>query len=272
MLKEDPRLAEALAKIAALQKELAEAKAEPKTVAEAEKPAESDNSEKFDPNRMLKEAKPLIKMFSKAMGPQRDEAVRKMITEGVKQMTAKANLTPEQAAALEAHLLAVDEENKKKWDEALNKDLSMQDLMNMGRNRRADPQNLLDDWAAANLTGEQAEKYQTSRLTEKSEKITANANERLERLNKDLGLSEAQQDQVFNILVQTDKNYDSKLQIEGAAGTQLGKDIKREEAIAAVLTPDQAAKYQTSLNQRKETEKSWGKMLGIRPEDMSQEP
>jgi hypothetical protein len=183
-----------------------------------------------------------------------------------------AGLSESQAAALRTHLETMDKENQEKMQSAMGKDMKLEDLIAMRRNGGNNPQKAVDDWAAANLSGDQAESYKAKRLTEKSEQITRSANAQLDGLDRELSLSEEQKDKVFNVLVQTDQNYDASMKLEGIDATaSVGEGQSRDDAIAAILSPDQKAKYDARQTERKSRESRFMQMLGVDPSKLRQE-
>ena len=260
-------------RIARLEKELAALKAEKEK--DAEQPAEASSASadaKPDLGKILKDASPLLKSLSSAFEPQRKEMVARFIDAQVQRLTEMVGLSPDQAATLRAHLEALDQENQQKMQNAMGKDMKLEDLMAMRRNGGNNPQKAVDDWAAANLSGEQAEAYKTKRLAEKSEQITRSANAQLDGLDRDLSLSEEQKDKVFNILVQTDQNYDGSMKLEGIDATaSVAAGQSREDAIAAVLSPEQKSKYDARQSERKTRETRFMQMLGVDPSKLRQE-
>ncbi len=264
---QEKQLAAAKAKITELEGQITSLRAKPaetkptEEIAGAEAEAGEAAPGQVDMKKLFKDAKPLIKSLSAAFQPRRDEMAKRFIDDQVKKFAAKSKLTPEQEAAFRAHLESRDKENKAKWDQAIEKDAGMAELMAMGRGgQNLSPEKVQDEWAGANLTPDQAKEYQQARLTEKSEQITKTANFKMESLGQKLGLSETQKDQVFNILVQSDPQYDQSMRLEGVSATApLGEEVKRDEAIAAVLTPEQQQKYEA---QKQERGNAWRRMMG----------
>ncbi|MFN5961860.1 MAG: YhfG family protein [Verrucomicrobiota bacterium] len=261
-------------RIARLEKELAalmaeKEKADQKPAETASAPAEDG---KPDLGKILKDASPLLKSLSSAFEPQRKEMVARFIDSQVQRLTEMAGLSESQAAALRTHLETMDKENQEKMQSAMGKDMKLEDLIAMRRNGGNNPQKAVDDWAAANLSGDQAESYKAKRLTEKSEQITRSANAQLDGLDRELSLSEEQKDKVFNVLVQTDQNYDASMKLEGIDATaSVGEGQSRDDAIAAILSPDQKAKYDARQTERKSRESRFMQMLGVDPAKLRQE-
>ena len=230
-----------------------------------------DPDAKPDINKLFNDAKPLLKSFTAAMEPQRQEAIERMTEEQLKRMTALANLTPEQQESLKAYLAKLSDQEKAKWQATLNGDGGLAQLMKMGRNG-PNPQKNLDEWAKTNLEGEQAQTYQTARLNEKAKAITDSANSKIETMSTSLNLDESQKDQMFHVLVRTDKNYDPAMQMEGIATTADGTVAteSRDEAISAILNPEQQQKYEAQRAQKKQREGGFFKALGL-PGNLAEE-
>lgn len=257
---------ESKTQIIQLQEQLKSSQAEIQKLTEAKvsspaTPAEGES--KPDINKLFNDAKPLLKQLTAGFEPQRQEMLERMTEEQIKRMIALANLTPEQQAALKQHLLEFSEKEKAKWQAMLDGGGNLADMMKMGRGG-PNPQKTLDEWAATNLEGEQAKSYETGRLAEKAKAITDSANTQLERMNTSLNLDETQKDQMFHVLVRTDKDYDPSMQMEGVAdpgGAAVPES--RDEAIAAILNPEQNEKYQAQQKERSRREGGFFRALGL---------
>lgn len=225
-----------------------------------EKPVEVES--KSDADKLFNDAKPLLKRLTAGFEPQRQEMVERLAEQQIKRMMALANLNPEQQAALKQHLLDFSEKEKGKWQAMLDGKGDMEDMMKMGRGA-ANSQKMLDEWAKANLEGEQAKSYETGRLGEKAKSITDNANAQIDRMNKSLGLDETQKDEMFQILVRSDKDFDPSMQLEGVTGgSGVPNPLSRDEAIAAILNPEQKEKYQSQQQERAKRFEGFRRALG----------
>ncbi len=258
-------LTQAKAEISKLQSQLSEKTqtvtkvAEPTPTATTE-PAKEDG--RPDMKKIMEDAKPLLKSLTSGFEPRRKEMMKRMVDEQVKRMTAAANLTPEQQASFKAYLEQMGAEEQAKWQNALDGKGGMEQLFQGGRGQN--PQKAMEDWAQQNLTGDQATAYQTTRLTEKAKQVTDSANAQLDRMSSNLNLNETQKDQVFQILVQTDKNYAPTMKLEGVS-TETPITGTKDEAIAAVLTPTQREQYEKQQQERQRRTGGFFKALGMDP-------
>jgi hypothetical protein len=224
-------------------------------------PAESGTT---DINKLFNDAKPLLKQVTAAFEPQQKEMRKRLIEDQLKRMMGRVQLTPEQQAAFQTYLEQLGSQEQQRWQSVLDGNGRLDQMMTMGRNNN--PQKAVDEWAQQNLTGEQATAYQQSRLTEKAQQITDSANRRVEGLTSSLNLDQTQQDQVFDIMVKSDKNYDPSMQLEGVANPSVqasSGDLSRDDAIMAVLNPEQKQKYESQQKERKQRSGGFWKALGL---------
>ena len=109
------------------------------------------------------------------------------------------------------------------------------------------------------LTPEQYEDFEREQLVEKTERVQRDSDRELSRLDRELDLTESQEDQVFGILVQTNSDYDASMAIEGADATvSVNEGTAKEDAIRSVLDAEQAAKFDKSNEERAARRQRWG--------------
>lgn len=219
---------------------------------------------KLDIQRLLNDARPLLKSMAAMFGDQRKKMVERWIRGMADKLAEDLGLTPEQKEAMIAHFLAEDEANFQKIRSMLDRPIGLLDVFTLAKD--LDPRKKADEYLSTALTGEQLEKWKTKQLTDKAQQLERGANWQLDRLTKDLNLNESQKDQVFNILVKKNPQFDPSLQIEGAGATSdpdAGKT--QDEAIAAVLEGEQQEKFKQMQAERTKEQERWTNMLGIDP-------
>jgi len=102
------------------------------------------------------------------------------------------------------------------------------------------------------LQGEELSRFQTDRLTEKSERVQADADRRMERIDAIAELDDVQRDQVFGIMARQSADYDPKMQFEWGAGGAPAADA----TLNSILRPEQkAAMDAEKAKQRAQAEK-----------------
>ena len=101
------------------------------------------------------------------------------------------------------------------------------------------------------LSAEQFEQFERLQLEEDTENIQRRANWELGAIDRALDLTEAQEDQVFGILVRQSDDYDDSMAIEGIEtdlpAAALAEDVSKEDAIRSVLTPEQTETYNSKV-------------------------
>ncbi len=215
----------------------------------------------IDIQRLLNDARPLMKSLAIMFDGERKKMAERLIRGIAERLAEDMGLTEEQTADMIAHFMKLDEENFAKIMAMLDRPLTILDVFSAMKDM--DPTKNMDAYVAAKLTPEQKLAWDNRKLESKAQQIERTANWQLRRMER-LNLDETQKDQVFDILVKTNPQYDASLAVEGLseeAGTfEAGKS--QDEAIAAVLREDQLAEYQ-AIQERQQTERRrWSDALG----------
>ena len=241
----------------------------PSTTANTQKPAEglsalpdpAENAgsndgadEDIDPEDAIAQifnspqARSLMKQFAGAM----TQGADRWINGAVEEYTEKLNLTDAQSGAIKARMASLMEESSKKFQSELDDDTrSMQEIMesqgDFWRNNEDEIEGILKE----ELSAEQFEQFERVQLEEDTESVQRRANWELGALDSALELSEAQEDQVFGILVRQSDDYDEAMAIEGIEtdlpSAALADDVSKEDAIRSVLTPEQTETYNSKV-------------------------
>jgi len=194
------------------------------------------------------QARSLMKQFAGAM----TQGADRWIEGAVGEYTEKLNLTDAQSGAIKARMASLMEESSQKFQSELDDDSrSMQEIMesqgDFWRNNEDEIEGILKE----ELSSEQFEKFERVQLEEDTESVQRRANWELGALDSALELSEAQEDQVFGILVRQSDDYDEAMAIEGIETdlppAALADDVSKEDAIRSVLTPDQTETYNSKV-------------------------
>ncbi len=191
-----------------------------------------------------KEARNLIKGFAGAMTSRADQWIGREINKYKEQF----DLTDAQVASLNQKLTAMVKESTKDFQSQLDDESkSFQEIMeSQGQFWQANEEKI-DAMFKEELNEDQFAQYKEVQLTEKTKRVQRSADRELTRMDEDLELSPAQEDQVFAILVRESPEYDSAMTIEGVEtglpAEATGTDVTKDDAIRAVLTPEQAETY-----------------------------
>ncbi len=215
-----------------------------------------------DLERLLNDARPLLKSLSLMFGEQRRTMNEKWIRSMVDKMADDMGLTEEQAAEMAAHFIKLDGENFAKMQAMLDRKLSIFDVFTVMND--LNPQKSMDAYVMKALTDDQRTAYEGRKLETKAQQLERTANRQLEKMTRDLQLDETQQDRVFEILVKTNPAYDPSLAVAGLSteGAAVPTPDKPNQAIAEILRPEQQEGW-TAMQERQSREtKRWTDALG----------
>jgi len=189
-----------------------------------------------------------MKQFSAAMTKGAD----RWIEGAVNEYGEKLNLTDAQSASIKGRMASLMEDSSKQFQSELDDESrSMQEIMesqgDFWRNNEDEIEGILKE----ELSSEQFEQFERLQLEEDTENIQRRANWELGAIDRELDLTEAQEDQVFGILVRQSDDYDDSMAIEGIEtdlpAAALAEDVSKEDAIRSVLTPEQTETYNSKV-------------------------
>ena len=214
----------------------------------------------LDIQRLLNDARPLLKTMALMFGNERKKMAERMIRGMGERLAEQMGLTEEQTKDMIDHFLKLDEENFAKIKAMLDRQLTVFDVFTVMKDM--DPTKSMDDYVMTKLTDDQKKSWENRKLESKAEQLERTANWQLQRMEK-LNLDEGQKDQVFDILVKKNPNYDPTLSVAGLnAESTVDANKSQEEAIAAVLREDQLAEYKAMQERQNAEKKRWTEALG----------
>ncbi len=215
-----------------------------------------------DLERLLNDARPLLKSLALMFGEQRRTMSEQWIRSMVTKMADDMGLTEEQAAAMAEHFIKLDGENFAKMQAMLDRKLSIFDVFTVMND--LNPQKSMDAYVMKSLTEEQRSAWEGRKLETKAQQLERTATRQLDRMTRDLQLDETQQDRVFEILVKTNPAYDPSLAVAGLATESAGPSTpgNQNEAIAEVLRPEQMEGWNTMQERQSRENKRWTDALG----------
>jgi len=215
----------------------------------------------LDIQRLLNDARPLMKSLALMFGEQRKMMTERFIKGMAEKLAAEMGLTEDQTRDMIAHFLKLDEENFAKIKAMLDRPLTILDVFTVMKDMN--PQKSMDDYVMTKLTDEQKKSWENQKLETKAQELERTANRQMERMNA-LNLDEQQKDQVFDILVKKNPQYDAALTVEGleSGGVALEDGKSQDEAIAALLREDQMAEWNKMQERQNNEKKRWSDALG----------
>jgi len=172
-------------------------------------------------------------------------------------------LNPSQQEALRKWFDAKAEQNAREWTRLVTSESTrVQDLMKAARDVRADDG--IDEFMSGILTDESLARFQSARMEERIQRVQQEADVRTERLHEIVTLDDRQRDQVFGIMARQSRDYHPSMRMEGGVGEiDAGAPGNAQQAIAAVLRPDQLALYEQERQQRREAAEEDLRAIGL---------
>lgn len=205
------------------------------------------------PDDLLRASKPLLRDLAPLFDRMRVRAEKQMIDRMTGELARKYDLTNDQRELLRSWFEQKSEANAKQWSELVAADgTTLEDLMIATRDAR--PDDGIDEFMPRLLTGEKLASFQSERMTQRAERVQNEADAKTQRLDRIVGLDDAQRDQVFGIMARGSRDYDPSMRLEGAAGGNITAPLAGtgREAVLSVLRPDQRAAYEAERQRRRE--------------------
>ena len=123
----------------------------------------------------------------------------------------------------------------------------------MRASRDVRPDKGLDTFMEGVLSGDKLASFKTERMAERAQRVEAQADMKVQRLDSLVGLDEAQREQVFAIMARNSADYDPSMRLEGARGAiGVVANENAREAMLALLRPEQRAAYEAERLRRRE--------------------
>lgn len=209
----------------------------------------------LDIQRILNDARPLMKSLALMFGERRKEMSGRMIRSMANKLAEQMGLTEEQTEAMIAHFVKLDAENFEKLKSMFDRKLTIFDVFTVMNDMN--PQKAMDAYVKQSMTPEQMASWENRKLETKAEQLERTANWQLDRMSRSLNLDEIQKDQVFDILVKTNPAYDASLAVTGVTGTETAgaPPLNQDEAIAGILREEQLDGW-TAYRARQDREKN----------------
>jgi len=202
------------------------------------------------PDDILRASQPLLRDLAPLFDRMRVKQQQQIIESMTGELARKYNLTPQQQTALKQWFEDKSNADAQRWNKLISQDgTRIEDLMRAARDVR--PDDGLDQFMATTLSGDKLTEFQTTRMAQRAERVQQDADQRVQRLDSIVQLDTTQRDQVFGIMARASRDYDPAMQLEGIGGeitpTTGGN---RQQAMLAVLRPEQRAAYASAQQQR----------------------
>jgi hypothetical protein len=203
------------------------------------------------PDDVFRATQPLMRDLAPIFDRMRVKQQARMIDSMTGELARKYELDEAQQESLKAWFGQRAEEQAKAWSDLVGQEgTTLEDLARAAREVR--PDDGLDEFMAATLSGEELADFKSERMAERAERVQQEADMKVQRLDAIVGLDEGQRDQVFGIVARGSRDYDPGMKLEGsdgAIGSTPPGDV--QQAMLSVLRPDQRAAYEAARQVRR---------------------
>jgi len=204
------------------------------------------------PDDIFRAAQPLLRDLAPLFDRMRVKQQKEMIERMTGELSRKYNLTPERQESLRQWFGQKAEENAKKWSDLIARDgTRIQDVMRATKDLR--PDDGLDAFMANTLGGDKLAAFQSDRMAERAQRVQQDADTKVARLDSIVQLDDSQRDRMFGLMARSSRDYDPAMKLEGVTG-EIGASTTgdRQQALLAILRPDQQAVYQAEQQRRRD--------------------
>jgi len=215
------------------------------------------------PDDLLRVSQPLMRDLSPVFERMRVKSEKEGIDQKSGELARKYGLNASQREALKEWFSRKAEETAREHSAVwADPNITLEKMITA--TKAGQPDKGLDEFMGGMLQGGELSRFKTDRLTEKSGRVQADADRRMERIDAIAGLDDVQRDQVFGIMARQSPDYDPKMQFEWGAGGAPAADA----TLMSVLRPEQKAAMEAEkAKQRAETEKELGEIGLSLPEN-----
>ncbi|MGV3532704.1 MAG: hypothetical protein ACO1QR_10075 [Chthoniobacteraceae bacterium] len=198
-----------------------------------------------NPEELFRTSKPILRDLAPIFDRMRLKEQKAVIDGMTGEFTRKYQLTPGQEQALKEWFGKRAEEEAERWTDMLGADNTrLEDIIRASRDIR--PDEGVEEFMKGILPPDQYATFQADRLEERAERVQREADTKVQRLDRIVGLDETQRDQVFSIVARNSRDYDPKmLEIPDAGGAGNGD-------VLSVLRPEQRTAYDAERKRRYE--------------------
>ncbi len=217
-----------------------------------------------DLDRVFDAAKPWMRDLAPIFDRIRVRDQKRRFDSRIGEFSRKYNLTESQQEALAKKFEEQAEENARRFNDVVNSDHSgLEDLIRASREMEEGQD--IDALMESTLTGDALVRYKEDRLNERVEAVQNEADRKMQRLDNLVQLDETQKDEVFGLMARGSEHFDPSMQFDGLEGdtSRLAPGQSREEAIAAVLRPEQVEVLNNHRNQQRYKAEEDLRQLGL---------
>lgn len=222
-----------------------------------------------DLNDLFNTAKPFLHEFAPLLDRMSRRDQKRRIEHTVADLAERHGLNASQKEELKQWLEARAEEQAGRIQEVTGRaDSTLADYARAMRDFQ--PLEGVDAFMEGALQGEALDRYRRERMEERANRVQYEAEQRVNQLAAVVALDDTQQDQVFALMARGSRDFDPSMQFEGLGDDRaaLSPGQSRDDAIMAVLRPEQRAQYEAHRVQRRQEAEAEAAEIGLKlPDD-----
>lgn len=222
-----------------------------------------------DLNDLFNTAKPFLHEFAPLLDRMSRRDQKRRIEHTVVDLAERHGLNASQKEELKQWLEARAEEQAGRIQEVTGRaDSTLADYARAMRDFQ--PLEGVDAFMEGALQGEALDRYRRERMEERANRVQYEAEQRVNQLAAVVALDDTQQDQVFALMARGSRDFDPSMQFEGLGDDRaaLSPGQSRDDAIMAVLRPEQRAQYEAHRVQRRQEAEAEAAEIGLKlPDD-----
>ena len=218
------------------------------------------------PDDIFRATQPLIRDLAPLFDRMRVRELQRQTDAKAGELARKYALNPTQQKALAEWLNQNAEDEAKRFTDLISQEgTKLEDLAKASKDVRVDDG--LEKFMERTLSGDRLLAFKTDSMTEKVSRVQQEADMKVTRLDAIVSLDDAQRGEVFGVMARGARDFDPAMQFEGL-GTDRGAlatGQSKQEAVLAVLRPDQRQIYQDEQEKRRTAARQEMESLGLTP-------
>jgi hypothetical protein len=218
------------------------------------------------PDDIFRATQPLIRDLAPLFDRMRVRELQRQTDAKAGELARKYALNPTQQKALAEWLNQNAEDEAKRFTDLISQEgTKLEDLAKASKDVRVDDG--LEKFMERTLSGDRLLAFKTDSMTEKVSRVQQEADMKVTRLDAIVSLDDAQRGEVFGVMARGARDFDPAMQFEGL-GTDRGAlatGQSKQEAVLAVLRPDQRQIYQNEQEKRRTAARQEMESLGLTP-------
>jgi hypothetical protein len=216
------------------------------------------------PDDLFRATQPLIRDLSPLLDRIRVKELQRQTDEKVGELTRKYSLNPAQQEALTKWLNQNAEDAAKRYTNLLTQEgTRVDDIGKASAEFRADDG--LATFMERTLAGDKLKEFRSDHMLEKVSKVQEEADMKVTRLDSIVHLDDSQRGAAFAVMARGARDFDPAMQFEGLGVERggLATGQSRQDAILAMLKPEQQKAYRAEQEKRRATAQREMESIGL---------